>query len=176
MLKKMLLTTCFATASINAAMFAGITDKGFDFGLCSDKIDFVLQGEFNYLSADANTTAWTLSLSPDIEYLLFRTVRFKLYGMSGVYIIYGWYSAPYLNLGYFGDIYNDQQEITAGVNLLVLRPEAIISKNVSIYADIPIFQWERGTQAGQSIWLVGGYPNGSGYPDESAAIGIKFYF
>ncbi len=176
MLKKILLLISLATASLQASMFAGINDKGFDFGFGNGKVDYLLQGEFNYLSADGDATAWTLSLSPDIEYLLFHSARFKLYGMSGAYLIYGRYSAAYLNLGYFGDYYDDLQEVTAGVNIFVLRPEAIISKNASIYANLPIFQWERGNQAGQSIWIIGGYTNGSGYLDESAAIGIKFYF
>jgi len=178
MFKKILLITCFAVVSINADMFTGINDKGFDFGFGTDKINVVFQGEFWYLAADANFTAWTLSLSPNIEYCLFRTARFKLYGMSGIYVIYGRYSQAYLDLGYFGDIYSDLQEITTGANLLILRPEALISKNVSIYADIPIFQVERGTQAGQIIWLIGGLPDGSGYLGSTSpiAIGIKFYF
>jgi hypothetical protein len=175
MLKKIAAAICFTAISLNAAMFAGITDKGFDFGAGSGAVDFVFQGEFTYIAADSNFTAWTLSLSPNIEYCLVSMPRFKLYGMSGPFIIIGHASAPYLNIGAFGDINNENQEKIAGFNILVLRPEAILSRTVSIYADIPILQWERGTQAGNSLWLINGNANGSGL-GSAASLGIKFYF
>ncbi len=178
MLKKMIFATCFAAVSLNAATFLGINDKGIDFGFGNDKIHGVIEGEFWYVAADQNYTAWTLSLSPNVEYRLLCTERFKLYGMSGVYLICGWYTPAYLDLDYFGDIHNDYEPITAGANLFVLRPEAILSRTISIYADIPILQVERGTQAGQIIWIVGGLPDGSGYLGSSSpiAIGMKIYF
>jgi hypothetical protein len=178
MLKKMLFATFFTAASINAATFLGIDDKGIDFGFGTGKVDFVIQGEFWYLAADQNYSAWTLSLSPNIEYRLLRTELFRLYGMSGVYVICGWYTPAYLNLDYFGDIYNDFQPIIAGANFFVLRPEAMLTRTISIYADIPILQVERGNQAGQIIWIVGGIPDGSGYLGSSSpiAIGMKIYF
>jgi hypothetical protein len=178
MFKKILFATCFAAASINAATFLGITDKGIDFGFGTDKLHVVIEGEFWYVAADQNYSAWTLSLSPNLEYRLLRTNRFQLYGMSGVYLIGGWYTPAYLDLDYFGDIYNDSEPITAGANIFVLRPEAILSRTISLYASIPILQVERGTQAGQIIWIVGGLPDGSGYLGSSSpiAIGMKIYF
>jgi hypothetical protein len=179
MLKKVLLLLCLTAASLQAAMFAGINDRGFDFGLGNDRLNGVLQGDFTYEWIVPNYSGWTLSLSPNIEYCVFKSSRFKLYAMCGVFGVYGRYGPSSLSLGAYPDITNGLQDIAAGVNILVLRPEALLSKNISVYANIPILQYEEGNQAGLNIWLIGGTAaDPLGYIGASSpiAIGIKFYF
>ncbi len=59
MLKKVLLLLCLTAASLQAAMFAGINDRGFDFGLGNDRLNGVLQGDFTYEWIVPNYSGWT---------------------------------------------------------------------------------------------------------------------
>lgn len=50
-------------------MFAGITQKGVEFGIGNDRFDGYLQGNFCYLSAYTTYSAWTVTFGPKPWYL-----------------------------------------------------------------------------------------------------------
>jgi hypothetical protein len=168
-----------SVSSLNAKLYFGINQKGFDAGagVLDNKIDLIIKGNFCYYSADTLSNAWAVSGSMMLAYRFFNTQGFKIYVASGPYLKYAFYSTGYLSFGQFTDISDPRREIQWGWNVLALRPEAIINKRVSAYVHIPLVLYHFGSQAGNRNLLVNFISSdGIGLNDGMPEIGIKFYF
>ena len=152
-----------------AAMYAGITQKGLEF-------DGFLQANYCYLSSDTTFSAWTVTLSPNVEYRIFRRPHFKLYASCGVYCRYARYAPAYLSFNSPLAMPDDKSEVLFGINILSLRPEVMIFDRISFYAHIPVARYELGTQIGNNILMINGIANTMGYDDGVPGIGVKLYF
>jgi hypothetical protein len=158
----MLIVLCGATIS-RADMFAGITQKGLEFGIGNEKFDGFLQGNFCYLSADTTYSAWIATLSPNVEYRVFRRSHFKLYASCGMYFRYARYAPAYLSFNAPFDIHDERNEIVFGINALSLRPEVMLFDRISLFAHLPVLRYEMGSPIGGGILMVNGIANTMGF-------------
>jgi hypothetical protein len=157
-------------------MFAGITQKGIEFGVGKENIDGFLQANFCYLAADTTYSALSATLSPNVEYRIIRRSHVKLYASCGMFFRYARYAPAYLDFTAPLDIHDDENEVTVGINVFSLRPEVMIFDRISLFAHLPIMRYEFGTQIGGGILLINGIANTMGYDDGIPSFGVKMYF
>jgi hypothetical protein len=160
--------------SVNATVFTCINQSGLEIGAGNSMVDFVLKGNFCYLSMDNDYRAYRIIVSPNIECRLVTVPHFKLYGMSGIFADYGNFYPGYANAE---GASITRQEILYGINVLVLRPEVTLFPKIALYANLPIVKVEAGSEVGNTIWIFSLISSSSlENQDAIPEIGIKYYF
>jgi hypothetical protein len=161
-------------ASTTEAVFlACINQSGFELGVGNTTVDGILKGNFAYMAMDNNYKAYAVDIGLDIERKIVAFPQFKLYGMCGVFFEYSRVSLSYLSAMQSGE----GERGVFGFDIIALRPEAIITPNISVYMNIALVKYELGTEIGTSVWIIG-LPSNSLLSSGSALpqIGLKFYF
>jgi len=175
-LRKSVIILFLPLSLLHAGAFLCVNQKGFDFGVGNERFDLMLQGDFSYMSADSTFHAWAIELAPAIEYRIFHTQHMKLYAACGVYFkdALFWPATGQADLS--SDYRSSQRDIQIGLNILMLRPEAIINSRLSAYATIPVIRYVIGTQSGNYL-LLSAFSSGVLGTDAGVpGIGLKFYF
>jgi hypothetical protein len=173
MFTKIFIIIALSFASIDAMIYACINQSGFDAGVGNNTVDAVINGNFCYVSMDNDYTAYAVNFGLNIERKLLEIPHFKMYGMCGAFIEYGAVDFAYLSS--IGKSVGRQALF--GLNVLALRPEAMITPRISIYSDISLVKYEISTEMGNHIWIVGFLSSSAlGMRDAVPHIGLKFYF
>jgi hypothetical protein len=173
MLKKLCTILLLGFSPLSAEIFACLNQSGFDLGFGNRTIDLVAQGNFCYESMDNNFKAYAARFGLNVEHRLVTIPYFKMFGMFGAFIEYENSSSALLST--IGN--NAAQQAVFGFNVLVLRPEAIISPKISLYANITLVKYESGTAIGNNVWTFS-FLSSSILENRDAVpeIGLKFYF
>lgn len=173
MIVKTIAAVLLSCASIHAMMYACINQSGFDVGAGNMTVDLVANGNFCYIAMDNDYTSYAVNLGLNIERKLVAAGHFKLYGMCGAFLEY-----DHVSLAYVSPANSDaQRQVMAGLNVLCLRPEVVITPRISLYCNLALIKYEASTETGYNVWIVS-FLSSSTLQNKDAVpqIGFKFYF